>query len=177
MSASTAKQIILGTDLETDEPFTIPVAGAATKTLGIFGKKGSGKTWTAAVWVEQLLANKIPVVVLDPVGRWWDLGLSADGRAPGFPIAIFGGLRGQVELRSDMGAAIARYVASKHVPTVVDLSYESKTTWRRVVAEFCEELFRINQAPVHVILEEAPEFIPQRLFGEGATVAINPEML
>ncbi len=164
------KLITLGTNQETKEPFTIPVAGAATKTLGVFGKKGSGKTWTAAVWVEQLLANKIPVVILDPVGRWWDLGLSADGKGTGFPIAIFGGKRGQVELTPEMGRAIARYVADEHVPTVVDLSYESKTTWRRVVADFCDELFRVNELPVHVVVEEAPEFIPQRVFGENATV-------
>ncbi len=167
---SSSKTIALGTDLETNAPFTIPLAGAATKTLGIFGKKGSGKTWTAGVWVEQLLSNKIPAVVLDPVGRWWDLGLSADGRSPGFPIAVFGGKHGQVELTPDMGRAIARYVASKHVPTVVDLSYESKTTWRRVVADFCDELFRVNELPVHVVVEEAPEFIPQRIFGENAAV-------
>jgi Helicase HerA, central domain len=162
--------ITLGTNLETDSPFTIPVGGAATKTLGIFGKKGSGKTWTAAVWVEQLLAHKIPVVILDPVGRWWDLGLAADGQSPGLPIAVLGGQHGQVELTPNMGRAIARYVAEKHVPTVVDLSYESKATWRRVVGDFCEELFRVNQLPVHVVLEEAPEFIPQRLFGDNAAV-------
>ncbi len=72
-------KLTLGLDAETHQPFTIPLTGAATKTLGIFGKKGSGKTWTAAVWVEQLLHNKVPVVILDPVGRWWDLGLSATG--------------------------------------------------------------------------------------------------
>ena len=167
---SSEKQIVLGVHAEAGSPFGIPVAGAATKTLGIFGKKGSGKTWTAAVWVEQLLSHKIPVVILDPVGRWWDLGVGADGRSPGFPIAIFGGQHGQVALTPDMGKAIARYVAERHVPTVVDLSYESKTTWRRVVADFCDELFRVNHLPVHVIVEEAPEFIPQRVFGENATV-------
>lgn len=162
--------ITLGTNIETNQPFAIPLAGAATKTMGIFGKKGSGKTWTAALWVEQLLTHKIPVVVLDPVGRWWDLGLSADGKSPGFPIAIFGGQRGQVALTPDMGSAIARYVSDKHVPTVVDLSFESKGTWRKVVADFCETLFRVNQLPIHVVIEEAPEFIPQRIFGENATV-------
>jgi DNA helicase HerA-like ATPase len=112
----------------------------------------------------------VPVVILDPVGRWWDLGLSADGQGAGFPIAILGGQHGQVALTSDMGTAIARYVADKHVPTVVDLSFESKGTWRKIVADFCDELFKINRLPVHVVIEEAPEFIPQRIFGENATV-------
>lgn len=165
------KTLNLGVSVETGAPFLIPLTGAATKTLGIFGKKGSGKTWTSAVWVEQLLTNKIPVVILDPVGRWWDLGLSApDGRSPGFPVAIFGGQHGQVQLTPDMGAAIARYVVEKHVPTVIDLSFERKGTWRRVVADFCDELFKVNVLPVHVVIEEAPEFIPQRIFGDMATV-------
>ncbi len=164
------KTLTLGLNADTNNPFTIPVQGAATKTLGIFGKKGSGKTWTAAVWVEQLLTHQVPVVILDPVGRWWDLGLSADGRSAGFPIAILGGQHGQVPLAPDMGTAIARYVADKHVATVVDLSFESKNTWRKIIADFCDELFKINRLPVHVIIEEAPEFIPQRIFGENATV-------
>ncbi len=123
------------------------------------------------MWVEQLLTHKVPVVILDPVGRWWDLGLSADGaKSPGFPIAIFGGQHGQVELKADMGAAIARYVAERHVPSVVDLSFESKGAWRHIVADFCDELFRVNTLPVHIVIEEAPEFIPQRIFGDNATV-------
>jgi hypothetical protein len=164
------KNIILGTNTETNAPFAIPLTGAATKTLGVFGKKGAGKTYAAAVWVEQLLLNKVPVIVLDPVGRWWDLGVNADGKSPGFPIAVIGGRHGQIPLTPDMGGAIARYVAEKHVPTVVDLSDQSKGTWRRVVADFCDQLFAINDAPMHVILEEAPEFIPQRFFGDQAVV-------
>jgi hypothetical protein len=164
------KNITLGTNTEINTPFVIPLAGAATKTIGVFGKKGAGKTYAAAVWVEQLLLNKVPVIVLDPVGRWWDLGVNADGKSPGFPIAVIGGRHGQIPLTPDMGAAISRYVAEKHVPTVVDLSDQSKNTWRRVVADFCDQLFAINDAPVHVILEEAPEFIPQRFFGDQAVV-------
>lgn len=37
-----SKLIPLGTDLATQHPFTLTALGAATKTLGIFGKKGSG---------------------------------------------------------------------------------------------------------------------------------------
>ena len=164
------KALTWGTGVDTSRPFTIPAEGAATRKQGIFGKSGTGKSYAAGVMAEEYLKAGIQVVVIDPVGIWWGLGLNADGKRPGFPIAIFGGAHGQVALTPDMGGPIAQYVAASRVPVVIDLSHSTKGQWRKIVADFCETLCRVNRHPVHVIIEEAPEFVPQRLFGDLAVV-------
>ena len=64
---------------------------AVTETFAILAKRGSGKTYTAAVLVEELHAAGMPLVVADPVGVWWGLRSSADGAGPGLPFVVFGG--------------------------------------------------------------------------------------
>jgi len=165
------KMLVLGTSQLTGKNFGIPAARAATKKLGVVGISGSGKTHNTAVVVEQMIKNGIAVAVFDPVGRWWDLGVGADGKGKGLPIAVIGGQRGQIDLTPDMGGAIARYVAEHRVPTVIDLSQmSSKAHWRQVVQDFGNKLFEVNHAPVHIVIEEAPEFVPQRIMESVAGV-------
>ncbi|MCG3177564.1 MAG: hypothetical protein MOGMAGMI_02538 [Candidatus Omnitrophica bacterium] len=165
------RSLTLGKSELTGQTFQIPAARSGTKKWGIVGISGSGKTHNAAVLAEQYIHNSIPIVVFDPVGRWWDLGIAADGHSKGLPIAIIGGQHGQIDLTPDMGSAIARYVSEHRVPTVIDLSQmRSKSHWRQVVADFGNELFEINRTPVQIIIEEAPEFVPQRVMESVAGV-------
>ena len=63
---------------------------AVTETFAILAKRGAGKTYTAAVLVEEMMGAGLPVVIVDPVGVWWGLRSSADGTAEGLPVVIFG---------------------------------------------------------------------------------------
>ena len=63
---------------------------AVTETFAILAKRGAGKTYTAAVLVEEMMGAGVPVVIVDPVGVWWGLRSSADGTAEGLPVVIFG---------------------------------------------------------------------------------------
>jgi hypothetical protein len=65
-------------------------AEAVTQTFAILAKRGAGKTYTAAVMVEEMLKAGLPVVVGGPVGVWWGLRSSADGQQAGLPIVIMG---------------------------------------------------------------------------------------
>jgi DNA helicase HerA-like ATPase len=58
-------------------------AEAVSETFAILAKRGAGKTYTAAVMVEELLKAGLHVVVVDPVGAWWGLRASADGTGEG----------------------------------------------------------------------------------------------
>lgn len=62
---------------ESGKPFTLPI-DAATQTISLLGRKGSGKTNTSTVLVEELLAAGVRVVVIDPMGIWYGLRSSAD---------------------------------------------------------------------------------------------------
>jgi uncharacterized protein len=78
-------------DLRLSNDFALP-AEAVTETFAILAKRGVGKTYTASVLVEELLKAALRTVVVDPVGVWWGLRASADGKRPGLPIVgVFAG--------------------------------------------------------------------------------------
>lgn len=134
-----------------------------TKTMAILAKKGAGKSYTAGVVMEEFAKNAIPFVMLDPVGIHHSIRSSADGTAPGYPIVVFGGDHADIPINGTHGEAVARTVVSTGISCVVDVSQLSKGDWRRFVRDFCRTLYEINRTPRHVFIEEAAEFVPQRL--------------
>ena len=91
-------------------------AEAVTETFAFVARRGAGKTYAAGVLVEGLLDVGAPVAVIDPVGVWWGLRLSADGRVPAYPILVLGGRRGDLPLAPTAGAAVARVLCERQIP-------------------------------------------------------------
>ncbi len=135
---------------------------AVTETFAILAKRGAGKTYTAAVLVEEMMAAGLPVIIVDPVGVWWGLRSSADGRAEGLPVVIFGGDHADLPLAETAGALLADLVVDDRVPAVLDLSALSKSAARRFMTDFAERLYHRNRDPLHLVLDEADAFAPQR---------------
>lgn len=135
---------------------------AVTETFAILAKRGAGKTYTANVLVEEMLKSNLQVVVLDPMGAWWGLRSSADGKGPGFPIAIIGGDHGDVPLEHTAGELIADLVVDERISAVVDMSLFSKGNRKTFVTQFSERLYQRNRAAMHLVLEEADLVAPQR---------------
>ncbi len=73
-------------------------ADAITQTFGILAVRGAGKSNLGAVMAEEMFAAKLPFVVVDPVGSWWGLRSSGDGKGAGVAVPIFGGAHGDVPL-------------------------------------------------------------------------------
>lgn len=138
---------------------------AVTQIFGFIGRRGAGKTYAAGVLAEGLLGRKAQVVVLDPIGNWYGLRLAADGKKPGLPIPILGGLRGDIPLEPAAGGLIAKLVVDKRLSAVIDVSQFRKGKRKDFVAAFAEELFhRMKRHPsaMHLVVEEAQVFCPQR---------------
>lgn len=57
---------------------------------------------------------------------------------------------------------IGELVARERSPLILDLSLMSKTEMARFVEAFAETLYRRNRSPLHVVLDEADAFAPQR---------------
>ena len=57
--------------------------GYVTSTGALLAVRGAGKSNTAAVMAEEMFAQKLPFVVVDPVGAWWGLRSSGNGTGPG----------------------------------------------------------------------------------------------
>lgn len=144
------------------DDFTMPL-DSLTSTFAILGKKGRGKTHTASVLAEELMSAGCLICVIDPTGVWHGLRSSADGRAAGFPVIIIGGEHADVALRADQGAAIAELIVKERFPAVVDLSLLRKAERRTFATDFLETLYWRNREPLHLIIDEADEFAPQRV--------------
>jgi len=144
----------------------IPI-NAATKAFAILAKRGAGKSYTGAVMAEEFHKNNIPFVVFDPIDVWWGLRLSANGKEKGLPIVVFGTEHADISLDRDMGRKIAQAVVQENISCVISTFGipGGKTAERHLIAEFSEELLRIVKNPIHVFIEEAHEYVPQRVFG------------
>jgi uncharacterized protein (UPF0335 family) len=146
-----------------------PIPDAALDSdIAILGRKGGGKTITAKGIVERLLTKGRRVMVLDPLGVWAGLRTSADGKAAGFPIAIFGGAHADMPLETSAAAAIAGILARENLPAVIDLSDLSKTAQNSFLHRFLHELRRVNTEALTIVLEEADVFAPQNPMGDDS---------
>ena len=142
---------------------------AATETFALIGRRGSGKTNAACVLVEEMLKKHIQVVIIDPVSVWHGLKSDKSGNAAGFPITVLGGEHADLPLNETSGVVVADFLVEHLVSCVLDTSLFSKAAQRRFVADFGERLYRRKgedkfKTPLHLVVEEADCFAPQRLF-------------
>ncbi|WP_456645203.1 hypothetical protein [Bradyrhizobium sp. Lot33] len=141
--------------------------------MAFVGTAGSGKTYNAGSCVERLLAAKARCVVIDPLGIWWGLRLKADGNsASAFDIPIFGGAHGDLTLTEHAGALIGETVAGMVESCILDLSQiGTKAGERRFMLAFLTALYRGTNSPVHLIIDEADMWAPQRLLDKDGEAA------
>jgi DNA helicase HerA-like ATPase len=148
--------------------------GALDDRLAFVGTAGSGKTYNAGSCVERLLAVKARCVVIDPLGVWWGLRLKADGRSESaYDIPIFGGAHGDLVLTEHAGALIGETVAGMAESCILDSSQiGTKAGERRFMLVFVTALYRgVNGSPVHLIIDEADMWAPQRLLDKEGEAA------
>jgi hypothetical protein len=148
-------------ELRIGDELTLPLT-AVTETFAILAKRGAGKTNTAVVLTEEMVAAGQQVVVLDPTGVWWGLRSTAAGHGGGLPVVIVGGDHADLPLQEGSGRAVARLLVTERASAVLDLSGLSKVGARELVADVLEELYAVNRAPMHLVVDEADLFAPQR---------------
>jgi uncharacterized protein len=140
---------------------------AVTQTFVYFGKRGSGKSNAGVVLAEEILKAGARFTALDPVGHWWGLKARPDG-SPGFPVYVFGGPRRDLPLEPTAGALMAQVSAESRSSMVLCTVEFSGQERARFVADFMAELLKLmlsrQYAPLHLFLEEADAFAPQRPF-------------
>jgi uncharacterized protein len=143
---------------------------AVTQKLAFLGRTGSGKTYAATKLAELFGDAGAQFIALDPVGKWWSLRLSADGKSAGLDVPVFGGLHGDLPLEPLMGARIADLIVDRQLSAVLDVSqFEHNTDKARFAEAFATRLFfrkKSEPSAVHLFVEEAQEFVPQHPQGE-----------
>ena len=137
---------------------------ALEERIAIVGTSGSGKTYAAKGLVERLMDRGERVCVVDPLGVWWGLRAGGDRIATsGYPVVVFGGRHADVALEDNMGSALGHLVGTHQLACVVDVSELGSSAARRVfMTAFAEALYEVNTEPLHLVLDEADLWAPQR---------------
>lgn len=127
--------------------------------IGVLGRTGTGKTFTARGLVERLLDAQRQVVIVDPTGAWW-------GLRSHYPIPIFGGEHGDIEITDASGLAVAETILSHRTSAIIDLSglaRQSHAAMRRFMAKLIGRLKDRERGAIWLVIDEADEFMPQML--------------
>ena len=159
------------TKLKISPQLALPLSFVTT-TQAILGKKRCGKSYKASVQAEELLKAGQQIVVMDPTSAWWGLRSSPDGKSHGFPVVIFGGEHADLPLESTAGEIIADAILTDGFSAIIDTTLLTKGEEQRFCAVFLDRLYRKKRAnsgaPVHLFLDEADVYAPQKPFGEEA---------
>lgn len=160
------------TQLHLSAELALPL-DVVTLTTAILGIRGTGKTNTAGVLVEEALKHGQRSIIVDPLDVWWGLKSSADGRSAGFDVAIFGGQHADLPLHHDQGALLADLIVEHPITAVLSLAHLRKGQQVRFIADFAERLYLRKGEPKHrdrlmVVIDEASSFVPQQFQGEQA---------
>ncbi len=175
-----AENPVTKTDLHIAPGMHLPL-DAVTQTIAIIARRGAGKTHTAVVLAEEMLFSHQQIVVLDPLGVWWGLRSSFDGKHKGFPVVVFGGDHGDVPLTEHMGPHVADVIVARTISAVIDLSTLSKSAARRFGTAFAERLYEAKgpqdkHTPLHLFIDEADLMMPQRVMHDQARMLAAFEM-
>jgi uncharacterized protein len=143
------------------------VIGIVCQVISILGKSGAGKSYLLRRFIEQLLGALQQVVILDPKGDAHGLRTSARGDAPGFPIVILGGNRGDAPIDPESGAHVAEVVVSRRMSILLDLSHLRREEMFMFTRDFLDALYRLkaraeHQHPLMLVIDEADAVAPQR---------------
>ncbi len=131
--------------------------------FAFMGKRGSGKSYLGRVLAEELWRTKVKFAVLDPMGVMWGLRSGADGGPGGLPVPVFGGDHGDVPIDRGSGAALAGLIIDEDLSMIIDMKrLGSRAAEREFACDFLDHLYRHNSDLVHVLLEEADLFCPQK---------------
>ena len=159
---------------------SIPVAEFASQGNAILGIRDSGKSYTATWLAERLLENGIPFVAFDPVGIWRYLKVPGRPGGTGYNVVV-AGENADLDLSPASAREIVRAAMQENISLVLDLysMHLSKRDWRAIV-EASVRLLLYENKPYglrHIFLEEAAEFVPQRIGPDQGSVYAEIEKL
>lgn len=151
----------------------------ASQGNAILGIRDSGKSYTATWLAERLLDAGIPFIAFDPIGVWRYLKM---GRAPGLGYqVVVAGDDGDLPLTAETAPNIVRAAMQEGIPLVIDLysMQLTKAQWKKIVEESVRLLLYENKryGTRHIFIEEAAEFVPQRVGADQGRVYAEIEKL
>ena len=127
-------------------------------SITILGRKGTGKSNTLAVFIEELLERRVPLVIVDPQDEYYTLGQEYD--------LIVAGRTAHALISLDplKAGALAEFSLTHNFPVVLSLrkyTVEERFTLLRLYFERLWALEEDLRKPYFILLEEAHVYLPQ----------------
>ncbi len=148
----------MGTPLNISNDLNLDLEDIIGQCIGILGIRGSGKTNTAGVILQELLRNNYPLTIVDIDGEYF-------GLKERYEVLVVGRGEGvEIEVDADCAEEIAQISMEKNIPVVLDLSgflSEERTEFLKEYLTALWDLAGKLRRPYIVGIEEAHEFIPQ----------------
>lgn len=140
------------------EHLELEISDFVGKSVAALGITGSGKTNTAAVLIEELLAQGLPLTIVDIEGEYY-------GLKERYDLLIAGrSEHAELEVSPENASALATASVERGLSVILDLSdYTQEEIYNFLVAYFTalwEAASKVRR-PYQIVLEEAHEFIPQ----------------
>jgi uncharacterized protein len=147
---------LLNLDLEQKLPFTINRLRGASVT--ILGRKGTGKSTTLRVLIEELLGKGRACAIVDPQNEYFTLGERYD-------VIVAGRTKNaRVPLDPAKAGALAEFSLTHNVPVVLSLAKYADEERFALLKNFFTRLWGLEEdakKPYFVLLEEAHKYLPQ----------------
>jgi hypothetical protein len=126
--------------------------------IAVLGITGSGKTNTAAVLIEELLSNDLPLTIVDIEGEYW-------GLKERFEILVAGrSEHAELEIGPENAGKLAEISIKRGISVILDLSDFTQEESYEFLLEYFKSLWTtssVTRQPYQIVLEEAHEFVPQ----------------
>ena len=127
----------------------------------VLGKTGSGKSSAIRGMVEHLLDQDKRVIVITPKADWWGLKLAADGKAPGYPIPIFGGKHQDIPLHHLSGKTMAELLGQGNRSAILQMRDFMPGERTQFWIDFASTLFRVLEGKLYLVIDEVHNFAPK----------------
>lgn len=123
----------------------------------IIGQSGSGKSYTVAVFCEELARKNIGFCIIDTEGEYFSL-------KEKYPILWVGSnLDCEVDINEVNFSSLADKILKKDFPTILDVSDVNDP--QKTVSDFLKAIYKTSgkmKKPFLIIVEEIDKFAPQR---------------
>lgn len=151
----------------TEDAKTLPVIEILTGRGFVTGKSGSGKSNTAGVVAEELLANGYNLLIVDTEGEHFTL-------KEHFELLHVGGDEfADVEVSPSHAKKIASVAIEQNVPVILDVSgYYDAADAEELITSVLEHIYHLEKTarkPFLIMVEEMQEYLPQQ--GGGTELA------
>src|SRR5258708_18295173 len=145
-------------NIDSSNKFQLQDQGFVGSSGALLGITGSGKTNQAGGLIEELVAQGLPMTIVDIEGEYWGLKQSYD-------LVIAGrSEHAELEIGPDNAAQLAKISVQRGISVILDLSdYTQDEQYNFLVAYF-QSLWDVagkERKPYQIILEEAHEWVPQ----------------